>query len=480
VIGFYDCIVEIKIIFMVIVTVAISSIYRTFALVKLNKTGMNLQRKISSIATLCILLITSQNLVAQMAKTFTLSEVYELAIANSKQLKLSQTRVEAAQSVTKFVKTALSPSLDVSFSASYIGNGVIMDRDFTNAQSVRIPHFGNNFGIEASQVVFAGGAIATNIEKARLEEQVAQLNYDRNELDICFLVMGYYLDLYKLKNQREVFLKNIKQTELLIQQVKSKESQGMVLGSDITRHELMLQNLKLVLIEVENNEKIINNQLVITLGLPAGTWIIPDSTILNLDINTVNQDNLFQQTVRNLPELKSAALNKEIAAKELSIAKADYYPHIVLVAANNFDGPILIEVPPIDKNFNYWYVGVGVKYNLASLYKTNRNVKFASQKQRMAEYAEVLVQEHTQIAVQSAYIKFRESFEKLTVCEISSQLADENYRIINNRYLSELVLITEMLDASNTKLNAELQLVNAKLNVIYNYYSLQREIGNKI
>jgi outer membrane protein TolC len=66
------------------------------------------------------------------------------------------------------------------------------------------------------------------------------------------------------------------------------------------------------------------------------------------------------------------------------------------------------------------------------------------------------------------------------VYETSSRLANENYRIINNRYLSELVLISEMLDASNTKLNAELQVVNARLNVIYNYYCLQRAIGNKI
>ena len=438
------------------------------------------QKEKSFVVALFTLLFATQNLVAQTAKTFTLSQVYELAIANSKQLKLSQTGVETAKSVTRLVKTALSPSLDVSLSALYIGNGMITDRDFTNAQSVEMPHFGNNFGIEASQVIFAGGAINTNIEKTGLEEQVAQLNYDRNELDICFLVTGYYLDLYKLKNQREVLLKNMEQTEILIQQIKSKEAQGMALGSDVTRHELMLQNLKLALIEVENNSKIINNQLVVTLGLPDETVIIPDSSILELDLSAVNKDNLLQLATENLPELKSAALNKEIAAKELRIAKADYYPSIALVAANNLNGPILIEVPTIDSNFNYWYVGVGIKYNLASLYKTSQKMQLASKKQLIAEYSEALTLEQTQVAVHSAYTKFMESFEKLTVYETSSRLADENYRIINNRYLSELVLITEMLDASNTKLNAELQVVNAKLNVIYNYYRLQREVGTKI
>jgi outer membrane protein len=427
----------------------------------------------------CVLIISTQSIVAQTAKTFSLSEVYELAIANSKQLKLSRTGVELSQSASKLVRTVLSPSINVSLSASYIGNGVIMDRDFSNAQNIEMPHFGNNFGIEASQVIFAGGAITTNIEKAKLDEQVAQLNHDQNELDICFLVTGYYLDLYKLKNQREVFLKNIEQTELLIQQIKSKEAQGMALGSDVTRHELMLQNLKLALIEVENNKKIINNQLVVTLGLSAETQIIPDSSVLELNLSAVTRDNLLQMATENLPCLKSAALNKEIAAKELCIAKADYYPQIAAVAATNLNGPILIEIPTLNNNFNYWYVGIGIKYNLASLYKTDQKVQVANNKQRMAEYAEALAVEQTQVAVNNAYIQFVESFEKLTVYETSSRLADENYRIINNRYLSELVLITEMLDASNTKLTAELQVVNAKLNIIYNYCRLQREVGTK-
>jgi outer membrane protein len=441
---------------------------------------MNFQKTSFSTTIFCLLLFAIQSIAAQPGKIYTLSEIYELAIANSKQLKLSQTSVEAAQTATKLAQTALMPSFDVSLSALYIGNGTIMDRDFTNAKSVGMPHFGNNFGIEASQVIFAGGAIASSIEKAKLEAQVALLSHDRNELDICFLVTGYYLDLYKLKNQREVLLKNIEQTEFLIEQVKSKEAQGMALGSDVTRHELMLQNLKLALIEVENNSRIVNNQLVVTLGLPSETLIVPDAAVLELDLSTIAHDNLLGQATANLPELKSAALNKNIAAKELRIAKADYYPRVALVAANNFNGPILIEVPTINSNFNYWYVGVGVRFNLASLYKSNRSVQLASSKQRMAEYAEALALEHTQVAVHNAYVKFKESFEKLTVYETSSRLADENYRIINNSYLNGLVLITEMLDASNTKLNAELQVVNAKLNTIYSYYKLQREIGSKV
>jgi len=427
-----------------------------------------------------LMLLLFRNVEAQTARTFSLAEVYELAITNSTQLKSAKVELEMSKASTQLVRTALTPSLDVSLSASYIGNGFITDRDLSNVTEIEMPHLGDSFGIEASQVIFAGGAISTNIQKARLEEQVVNLSYDCNELDICFLVTGYYIDLYKLSNQRTIFLKNIEQTSILIEQIKSKESEGMALGNDVTRHELMLQNLRLALIEVDNNRNIINRQMVVTLGLPAETVIMPDSSIFKLDLKTVSSDSLIQLSEENLPELKIAVLNKEIAAKELRIAKAEYYPQIALVAADSFNGPILIEVPVINKNFNYWYVGVGLKYNIASLYKADRKVHVAHHRQVVASYSEELAREHSQVTVYNAYTKFRESIEKLTVYETSLRLARENYRVINNRYLSELALITEMLDASNSRLNAELQVVNARLDVIYNYYRLQRETGNKI
>lgn len=416
---------------------------------------------------------------AQPTQKLSLTQVCQLAIENSKQLKLSRTETEAAQKATQVTETLRTPSIDASLSATYIGNGTMSDRLFRNWQSVEMPHFGNTFSLEASQVIFAGGAISGNIDKARLQEQVARLQYQQKELDICFLITGYYLDLSKLQNQQEVLLQNISRTELLIKQIRSKEKEGMALSNDVTRHELMMQNLKLALIEVDNNRNIINNQLSLTLGLPSGTQIVPGSSALANDLNLINRETLMPTAQNNLPELKTAVLNKLIAAKEVAIARSDYYPHFSLMAGNEFGGPILIEVPTINKNFNYWYFGVGLKYNLASLYKNNRKVALANQSQRVAASAEAVVVEQTAIALHNAYTNYTEAAEKVSVYETSLRLARENYGIIHNRYLNGLVLITEMLDASNTQLDAELAVVNARLKLSYCYYKLLRETGAK-
>ena len=49
---------------------------------------------------------------------------------------------------------------------------------------------------------------------------------------------------------------------------------------------------------------------------------------------------------------------------------------------------------------------------------------------------------------------------------------------MNNRYLNQLALVTDMVDASNLKLNAELQEVNARINVAYTYYNIMYVAGN--
>lgn len=163
--------------------------------------------------------------------------------------------------------------------------------------------------------------------------------------------------------------------------------------------------------------------------------------------------------------------------KQEKITRAEWLPQIAIVAADHLDGPITIEVPAINKNFNYWYVGVGLKYNLASLYTTSKKQRLNKIATRRSQENYLLTLENTELAVQSAHVRLAEAFVQLDTQEKSVQLATQNYEIINNRYLNDLALITDMLDASNSKLSAELQLANARINILFNYYKLRRVSG---
>ena len=80
-------------------------------------------------------------------------------------------------------------------------------------------------------------------------------------------------------------------------------------------------------------------------------------------------------------------------------------------------------------------------------------------------------------AIDAKYIRYNETIDVYNTQLKSVELANQNYLVIKNRYVNDLVLITEMLDAENSLLDAELNAENAKINILYHYYLLKKISG---
>ncbi|CDC01471.1 outer membrane efflux protein [Bacteroides sp. CAG:443] len=428
--------------------------------------------KTSRLIVLCSAVLCSQYLCAQ-SRTMGIEEMFRLADENSKSIQTYRTGKEVADENLKAAKAQRLPDISASLSGSYWGNGKLWDRDFSNATKIDMPHWGNNFALEAQQVVYAGGAISSGIELAELEKQLAEMDWQKNRQDIRFLLVGHYLNLYKLHNQIEVLHKNLELTDQLIANMQARLEEGTALENDITRYELQRETLRLQLAKVEDACKIANHQLVITLHLPEGTVVQPDTTLNDSRIQTLSEANWQELAAQNNLNLQQAETGIKVNRQRVKMERSERLPKISLVAAEHLDGPITIEVPVLDNNFNYWYVGVGVKYNISSLFKNNRKLKAARLNVRKAQETYELAQEQTNHAVQESYVNFLTSFTDLRTQQKSVELADQNYSVTSNRYQNDLALLTDMLDASNMKLSADLGLVNARINVIYNYYKMK-------
>ena len=51
---------------------------------------------------------------------------------------------------------------------------------------IDMPHFGNNFALEAQQVIYAGGAISSGIKQAEMSKLLAELDLQKNVQEIRF------------------------------------------------------------------------------------------------------------------------------------------------------------------------------------------------------------------------------------------------------------------------------------------------------
>lgn len=402
-----------------------------------------------------------------------MEEMFRLADENSQSIQVYKTGKEAAEVALKTAKAQRLPDINASLSASYLGNGKLWDRDFSNPMTIDMPHFGNNFSLEAQQVIYAGGAINSGIELAELGRQSAELDWQKNRQEVRFLLTGYYLDLYKLYNQIQVLEKNLELTRQVITNMRARREQGTVLQNDITRYELQEETLKLQLAKVNDACKIINHRLVTTLHLPENTEIQPDTTLLEEQIRTLSEKEWQSLAEQSNIDLQQTQVSIRINEQKVKLERSERLPKIALVAAEHLDGPITIEVPVLDNNFNYWYIGIGIKYNFSALFKNNHKLKQAKLNVKRAQETHLLMQEQIENTVQASFVDFLTAFTDLKTQQKSVELADQNYDVTSNRYQNDLALLTDMLDASNTKLSADLSLVNARINVIYNYYKMK-------
>ena len=295
------------------------------------------------------------------------------------------------------------------------------------------------------------------------------------------MVLGQYLDLFKIQNRMKVYEQNIALTRRLIDDIHAKQEQGMALKNDVTRYELQMETLKLGLRQLQDQQAILNHQLCNTLGVEQDVVIVPSeelrmkseefATATDESFSTLQSS--LNQAMLNSPQMEQSELSTKIAEQQLKLAKSEMLPKVAVVAADNFSGPFTYDIPPIDKNINYWYVGVGVRYNLSSLFKQNKKVRQAKTGVLRSQQQQKVTAERLDNQVQQAWTLWQQTYADLDTQKKSVQLARQNYEVVNERYLNQLALITDMLDASNIRLNSELQEVDARINIVYAYYKLK-------
>lgn len=214
------------------------------------------------------------------------------------------------------------------------------------------------------------------------------------------------------------------------------------------------------------------------LELPKDTEILPDTTLLSSNMPKPGEAEFQDIAYKNSPILNKNRLALDMLSKKEKVIKSGYMPQISIIAGDNLKGPITYEIPTLDNNINTWYVGVGLKFNIGNIYKLPKDLSRLRSSVEQSHNKLASAEESVSLDVDAAYTRYLDSFELLKTQEKSLQLARENYDVIANRYANDLVLVTDLVDADNLRLSAEVQYVNAQINVIYNYYKLIYSTGS--
>ncbi|SDI23532.1 TolC family protein [Chryseobacterium jejuense] len=413
---------------------------------------------------------------SQQIKQLTAGEIAELAVQNHQQLKVSAQNIDIAKQNINVAKLQKLPTITASTSQFYLGDAVAIDKDFSNSTKIPMPHYGSSYAVQATQLIFKGGLVNKSIEMAGLREQLSELDLEKNKQDVKFLVISNYLDVYKIINQQEVFQNNKKLAQERLKNIQKFYQQGMVTRNEVIRGELALKNLDQGILTLSNNKKILNYNLNIALGLSSDTEIVPTENLENKE-SGIGMDYYMNLAHDSNPVLKSAQKNIAVADKNIEIIKTDNLPTLAGFGGYTLQRPITTRNPVLDMYSGGWQTGVSLSYNIDTLYKTKEKVKLGELQKNQASDAMTLVQQNVDMGVNAAYTKYQEAIQQADILNDSKRLAEENYKITEAKYLNQLAVQAEMIDAQNQKLQSELDYANAEINVLYQYYNLLKATG---
>jgi len=387
-------------------------------------------------------------------------------LQNNKSVKVA----EAAKNTSEYkVQSAKNNRLpDISLSGQY------MHLFTTTNVDIKLPmkSSGGGMGVEPSQLllgqasasvpVFAGFKIKNAIKSSELMVDLSNLQIEATKENVVWQAINLYFGLYKTQRSIDVLNENLVRANQRVKDFQNFLDNGIIARNDLLRAKLQASNVQVAIDEAETQYKNINYRLNLLTGQD-------ESKIVHVDnVETLKTINQNSQDYVNRTDVKSYDVKNQIADSQIKIAKAAYYPQLAVSA-----GYIAMDIDKVASVTNATNVGVGLKYDLSSLYKNKAEVEIAKAQKLENEMQKETTIDKAKVEMNEAFQKYDLAKKKNNVYKEAVEQANENYRIVKDKNDNGLADTDDLLEADVQQLQAKINQVVGDADeqlAIYEYY----------
>lgn len=410
-------------------------------------------------------------------RNLTLNEALKMGLANSKNLKLSQSKIDEAVSQYNQAKDRALPSGSVSF--AYSRAQIPANSLNFGDEAINLPKSANaNIGmLNLSEPIYAGGKFKYARESTNLLIQVSKLDAARDSDQIAYDIINSYYNLYKVLQSQKVVAQNIASVDQQIHQAQRFFEQGLVTKNDVLRFQLQRSNIELNGIDLENNRKVINYNLNVLLGLPETTQLNIDQLSTPTADNIAPFQNYLDSAYANRQEFKQFDLRSRVADINVKDIRANKLPTLAASAAGYY---VDIAANPFPTHGNYitpLTLGLSLSWNFGSLW-TNKNKESQAKIQRdQVTINKGIATDEIKDEVNRDYQSYVSAISKINLLQTSIAQASENNKIQESKYQNATGTVTDRVDAQVLLYQAQINLELAKADAGLAYYTLLKSTG---
>ena len=410
---------------------------------------------------------------AQESKTLTLKEAIELSLNYNKQLKLNKDKILEASTAVKEAYERQLPDAGVSGSYLYlpVKANIDLKSGSSNGSSPSVSQVAYGT-VNVSVPLYAGGKIKYGIESAKYLEEAVKADAENDRESVILNVTYACINLYKAYTAIGLVKENLSTAQQRVKDFSNLEKNGLLARNDLMKAELQTSNIELTLLDAETNYKLAYVNMDLMMGLPEQTILVPDKNGLALPTAIKTLEEYETDAYKSRYDITALSYRKKAAGVGVKVANADKYPSIAFTG-----GYIAADIPNFLTVYNAVNVGVGIKYNIGSLWKTKTKIEQAKLKVSQIQTNEEILNDNIKLQVIQAYETYLVSVKKIEVYEKSVLQATENYRITKNKYDNSLANTTDLLDADVALLQAKLSVTNSNADSFLAYNKLLQTTG---
>jgi len=397
---------------------------------------------------------------ANAQKTYTLQQCIDIALENNRQVKQQSLAKQERDIAYRQARQNLLPNLNAnagqnfSFGRAKDENDVYQSTNSANT----------SFGISSGITLFDGLRMKNNIDARRTETYASAADLEKVKADIVMAVSTAYLQVLMNKELLQTAENQLVLTRELITQRQKLIETGKLAEGEI--YELQAQESK------ENLNRVqANNALKLSLLDLAQIMEIAD--FQNLDVQTENLpladlgtvENVYESALRNRPEMKSANYKLQSSEKNVSIARADYFPKLTFGASAgteyystkdmSFDKQLLSEYPRGN-------IGFSLSIPIFNRFDTKNRVAIAKLTTENSKLELENTKKELFKNIQQAHQNALSAKERWKAAEKSVKATQEAYRYAEQKYNGGRATQYEVFQAKNNLTQALSEQTQAK------------------
>jgi outer membrane protein TolC len=415
------------------------------------------------------LLITA--LLAGNAAAESLQEAWDTALAVSHSLKASRENTAATASLLEAAKSARIPNITLEAGYSVLDNTPEMQADLLG-QSLQLPVAPQNsaaFKTMATLPLYTGGRIGSGIDAASASLDAAKHGEIGDTQSLKLRVADAYVAVMRAGSLLKVAESHVQSLEAHAHDVENFYTQGMVAKSDLLSASVSLADARQKALQATNALDLARAAYNRLLARPL------DQSVTLEEFTSENGghplSSLTEQAFSKRSELAALARQIEAIHHQASAVRGETLPQVALTGGYNY------QQNRYQVHEGQWIVALGVKWNLFD------GGVVANRASAVGRQASALVEQREELAsivalqVRQSWLDVNETRKRLIVTQSAIGQAEENLRVVRDRYSNGLSTHTEVLNAETLRINNESSHTNVLYDAALAGLRLKRAVG---